>query len=135
MSRNKIKLYALLTTLCLIGYVWIYLTRINEESSFEVCLIKSITHIPCPSCGSTRSVISLTKGDFVQALSINPIGYIIAVIMLAIPVWILFDIIFKRNSLLSFFQKLESFIKKPKVAILLVLLILINWTWNIIKGI
>src|SRR5690554_4614937 len=115
MSRNKIKLYALLITLCLIGYVWILLTRINEESSFEVCLIKSIAHLPCPSCGSTRSVISLTKGDFVQALSINPIGYIIAFIMLVIPVWILLDIIFKHNSLFSLFQKLESFIKNQKL--------------------
>ncbi|MCE2771205.1 MAG: DUF2752 domain-containing protein [Saprospiraceae bacterium] len=100
----------------------------------EVCLIKNATNIPCPSCGTTRAVVSLVNGDFFEALFLNPFGYIVALIMLLAPIWIVFDLISKKNSLFIFYQKIEKFLVRPKLAILLIFLVLANWIWNISKG-
>jgi len=119
------------------GYIWLYFSttsNITENNSVEVCLIKHVTNIPCPSCGSTRSVILLTKGNFVEALGLNPIGYLVALIMLVAPIWIVADMIFRDNSLFKCYQKIENQLKKPKYAIPLILLVIINWIWNIKKG-
>jgi hypothetical protein len=137
MTLDRNKLYLILFIACLAGYIWLYFSitkNITENNSAEVCLIKHVTNIPCPSCGSTRSVISLTKGDFIGALNINPIGYLVAIIMLIAPMWILVDTVKNAKTLFDFYQKIESYLKQPKIAIPLILLVIINWIWNITKG-
>ena len=137
MTLDRNKLYSILFIACLAGYIWLYFSitkNITEKKSVEVCLIKHVTNIPCPSCGSTRSVISLTKGDFIGALNSNPIGYIVAIIMLIAPIWIITDTIKKTKTLFDFYIKIETYLKRPKIAIPLTLLVIINWIWNITKG-
>jgi hypothetical protein len=137
MPLDRNKLFSILFIACLAGYVWLYFSitkNITEKKSVEVCLIKNVTNIPCPSCGSTRSVISLTKGDFLGALNFNPIGYLVALIMLIAPVWIIADTIKRTKTLFEFFLKIETYLKRPQIAIPLILLVFINWIWNITKG-
>jgi len=138
MTIDRNRLYSILLIACVAGYIWLYFSvtkNITESKSVEICLIKQVTNIPCPSCGSTRSVISLTKGNFVEAFDLNPIGYIVALIMLISPIWIISDVIFRNNSLFKLYQIIESHLKKTKYAIPLVLLVIINWIWNITKGV
>lgn len=121
---------------CIAGYIWLYYSikiNLTENNSVEVCLIKHLTSIPCPSCGTTRSVISLTKGNLNEAINLNPFGLIIALIMLIAPVWIITDLILNNKSLFVFYQKTENILKKTKYAIPLILLVIINWIWNITK--
>jgi hypothetical protein len=37
------------------------------------CVFKGLTGIPCPTCGSTRSVAHLAHGDILSALAMNPL--------------------------------------------------------------
>ena len=137
MTLHRNRLYSLLFTACLAGYIWLYYSiksNLTGNKSLEVCLIKHATNIPCPSCGSTRSVISLIKGDFTGALNLNPLGYLVAFIMLVAPIWIIADTIMRSKTLFDLYQKTETYLKKPKIAIPLILLLIINWIWNIIKG-
>ena len=137
MTLDRNKLYSILFIACLAGYIWLYFSftkNITESKSVEVCLIKHVTNIPCPSCGSTRSIISMTKGDFIGALNVNPFGYLVAIIMLISPIWIIADTIRKTNTLFDFYKKTETYLKRPKIAIPLILLVIINWIWNITKG-
>lgn len=137
MPLSRSKLYTILFISCLAGYVWLFIgikTNLTENKSVDVCLIKHTTNIPCPSCGSTRSVISLAEGRFIDALLINPLGYLISIIMLLTPFWILTDVLTKKDTLLKFYQKTETYLKKPQFAIPLIVLVIINWIWNITKG-
>ena len=81
LSRNK--LYLFLSILCTSGYFWMYfnLTK-NPIINTEVCLFKHVTKIPCPSCGSSRSITQIIKGNIQQALYLNPLGFISAFILL-----------------------------------------------------
>jgi hypothetical protein len=51
-----------------------------------VCPSKVVYGLPCPSCGTTRAIISIAKGDFLVALSYNflwavllPIGIVLLI--------------------------------------------------------
>lgn len=135
MSRNK--LYAILAAACAAGYTWLLLTyyrNVSNESDFGVCLFKRVTGIPCPSCGSTRSVISLIKGDFADALLWNPFGILIMIILIVFPFWIGYDLAFRKKSLYNFYFQSEQFIRRKWIAVAAIFLVLLNWIWNIYKG-
>lgn len=36
------------------------------------CPIRALTHIPCPTCGVTRSLWALVRLDFAESFSYNP---------------------------------------------------------------
>ena len=93
-----------------------------------------MTHIPCPSCGATRSVLYLTKGEIAEALYLNPIGVILVTIMIVVPIWLLYDVIFHKNTLFQFYRKIELTLNRRIIAIPAILLVLMNWIWNIYKG-
>ncbi|MBK9717123.1 MAG: DUF2752 domain-containing protein [Saprospiraceae bacterium] len=138
MTQNRNKLYSILLISCIAGYIWLYFNFNNMENTskeFHVCVIKHLTNIPCPSCGSTRSILSITKGNFMEALQINPMGFIVTVIMFSVPFWIFIDIATRRQTLFEFYRKMETYLKRPQLAIPLILLVVINWIWNITKGI
>ena len=47
-----------------------------------VCPIRLLTGIPCPACGTTRSIGALCEGKFAESWSLNPFGIIIATAVL-----------------------------------------------------
>ena len=38
------------------------------------CAFKGITGIPCPTCGTTRAVVYLSRGDVAAAFTMNPLA-------------------------------------------------------------
>jgi hypothetical protein len=46
----------------------------------------------------------------------------------------MYDVILKKDTLYNSYKKAEAFIKIKWVAIILIILLLINWIWNIQKG-
>lgn len=140
---NKGKLYRWIGTACAAGYTWLFYVMKPApgfayeaaETPTSVCLVKHVTSIPCPSCGSTRSVLAMLQGDWWGAILLNPMGYLIAAVLVIAPLWILFDILTKRSTLFHSYQRAECTIAKPSYAIPLLLLVAVNWIWNIVKGI
>lgn len=119
---------------CVAGYVWMFFNLQTQDLHGPgVCMIKNATGIPCPSCGSTRSIVALLQGDFLNAIYLNPLGILILSIMVVLPLWLIADVVTKRDSLFISYKKFESIVNKPRVAIPLVLLVAANWVWNIIK--
>ena len=134
MRRNK--LYGLIMFSCMIGYAWLLLnSSYIIHSKFEVCIIKHVTGIPCPSCGSTRAVLAILDGNFLQSILLNPIGIILLMLLLTLPVWVMYDLIYKKLTLQKFYINFELFLRKKPVAIISILLISANWIWNIYKNI
>ena len=135
MIRSRNQLYTIVIIACVVGYFWLYFNLTNKLStSVNVCMLKHITQIPCPSCGSTRAMISIANGEFVNALKLNPIGYLVAGIMTLSPLWILIDLGLKKNTFFESYQKIEIQLRRPQYAIPLVLLVVLNWMWNISKN-
>jgi len=133
MNRNR--LYLLIGSFIAAGYGWLaYAWDKAHHDDFTPCLFKNATGIACPSCGSTRSVLHTAKGNFREAFLTNPLGIFMGILMIILPVWILYDIITKKDSFHKAFRKFESTLRIKWVAILLALLLILNWIWNIQKG-
>jgi len=137
MFSKKRTLYVIILAGCLTGYTWLFLNATSaqfQKKEASVCIMKHVTGIPCPSCGSTRSILAILHGDFSNALHWNPLGFLLLIGLLALPFWITYDIISRGTSFLRFYTKVETGFKQKKIFIPAILLILINWYWNIHKG-
>jgi len=135
MEPNDRKIYWILTLLSLAGYTWLgYHIVWHNHTAVTVCMFKNITGLPCPSCGITRSVLSLMQGDLYHAWMINPLGIIAALMLVAIPIWMAIDIVTARISLALAFRSAEEKIRTQKIIYIpLILLMAVNWGWNILK--
>jgi len=54
--------------------------------------------------------------------------------MTVAPPWIFYDLVTRKDTFQKYYISIEVFIRKPKIAITFSLLVLINWIWNISKG-
>ena len=45
-----------------------------EGLGLDLCYVKSLTGLPCPGCGLTRSVLHASHGQPLAALQFNPFG-------------------------------------------------------------
>ncbi len=121
---------------CGVGYSWLFYNYSTYQSTngYAVCIIKNVTRISCPSCGSTRAVESLIHGNLIESLFLNPLGLILISLLISVPIWISFDIISRKSSLYDFYLKSEQLLRQKKYAIPAIILMLANWVWNIYKG-
>ncbi len=95
-----------------------------------ICPFKNITGYPCPGCGGIRATIQLLQGNIVEALYINPLAVIAELLVVIALLWWIVDKI--RGT-----ETLKSIMYKPlPIAVYAALLIavLLNWYWNIQKG-
>src|SRR5690606_15700295 len=107
--------------------------NLQQENIPTTCLVKLTTGVPCPACGTTRSLLSILSGHLAEALWINPLGFLAAGVLALLPFWLLWDALSGKHSAFVMYRRAEFFIQKPAIAIVLVLLVLSNWIWNIHK--
>lgn len=135
MKKNK--LYYLILLACFIGYLWLfflsYTSKRTTHTNFTVCIFKRITSYPCPSCGTSRAVASFFYGEIIHSILLNPFGIIVSLIMIVCPFWIILDLLKSKSTFYVFYIKFESALKKRHVALPLLILVLLNWIWNIYK--
>ena len=129
-ERNR--LYIFLVALCAVGYGWLFLSAHGlHVGHWKGCLTKQILNIPCPSCGTTRSVIALWHGHPLDALMLNPFGIIVSILMAVVPLWVAADVATGRATLLCTYRRVEQAVGKFWLP--LALLVVANWVWNFIK--
>ena len=74
MANRKIKKYipVIISVLILLAFAMF--------SDPGLCIFRRVTGIPCPSCGMTRSFISLFSGDIASAFFMHPLFWLVPVI-------------------------------------------------------
>lgn len=111
------------------GYFFLsYYSGSLEGYSF--CLFKSLTGVPCPACGSIRSTVQLLQGNILYSVQINPFGILTNTLIFTSIFWMIRDILTNKETFILFLRKDWS--NNSKIFLLLILLI--NWIWNIEKG-
>jgi Protein of unknown function (DUF2752) len=99
-------------------------------SNYSFCLFKYVTGIPCPACGSTRATILLFDGEFIKSILLNPLAIITNVLIFLSFLWLIKDVLSDKNEYLDFMKRNWQLKYKIMVAVI----ILSNWIWNIKKG-
>ena len=134
MRLSRGRLYPLLLFLSAGGFLWLLVS--NDSSrifGWNGCLIRYLFRVPCPSCGSTRSVHAAFHGEWLAALYYNPLGLLLAVLMVVIPVWIVIDLLRGSSSFLQVYRLMEKKLQCWPYALTGIVVILMNWIWNFQK--
>lgn len=134
MSLSRSRLYPLLLLLTVSGYIWLF---VSDNRSWGSCLLgcptRIIWGIPCPSCGTTRAVRAAFHGQWMQSLYYNPLGILVTFVMVVFPLWIAVDTLTGSSSLLMTYRFVEKKLQQWPYAAAGILVILINWIWNLMK--
>ncbi|MCR5849802.1 MAG: DUF2752 domain-containing protein [Bacteroidaceae bacterium] len=134
MCLTKGRLYPLLLLLTVCGYVWLYVSDDGNWGSRLVCCpTRLIWGIPCPACGTTRAVRAIFHGEWLASLHYNPLGLVVSLAMVVVPIWIVADTVTGSSSLLRAYRFTERKLGQWPYAALGILLILANWIWNLLK--
>jgi hypothetical protein len=135
---HKRNLYFLTLSLSLVGFAWLSWNLFDQSATRNTptpCLVKHITGIPCPSCGTTTAMIELMRGNLFSSLHINPLGLLMMAALIIFPCWIILDILRTGNSFFRFYRWFETLFSQQRwVSVPAVIVIMINWIWNISKG-
>lgn len=117
------------------AYVWvIYVMEVRTIKASSICILKITTGLPCPACGSTRSVLHIINGNPQAAFFMNPLGFLFTLFLIAAPFLLFVDVILKKEILWRFYNRSEIYLKNKSILTAVVSLIALNWIWNILKG-
>ena len=94
------------------------------------CAFKIITGLPCPTCGVTRTIIALSRGDVDRALFLNPLATIVCVAGLLYLVYAAAVLALR----LPRFRPTVSAAGARRLRIGAVAVIASNWIWLIATG-
>jgi len=95
------------------------------------CLFRSLTGIPCPGCGMGRATVLISNGEIYKAFQTNPLAVPFAVAALIAIVWIMLDLIRKKE---TFLPLMKTPMKRPYLIILLAI-IAMAWLRNILTAV
>lgn len=65
-----------LWVLCLAAVGVSLIAPLSALPSWDLCWFKALTHHPCPGCGLTHSFLAIGHGEWAEAWSFNPFGYV-----------------------------------------------------------
>lgn len=94
-------------------------------------MFKLVTGFPCPGCGMGRATLELIKGNFISSWYYNVLCIPFTIAVFASLIWLLFDLIKRRETFFTFIRKDFGF----KFKFALFGLILVDWIINIIRKI
>lgn len=134
MVNQRNRLYLITGIVCFFGIIWIILDYFNS-SEITVCPFKLVAGYPCPSCGTTRSITALLHGNILEAFMINPLGIVSSLLILSVVILLTLDLLTKKDYYFRVYRQVEKFLQTHQVfSIVLILLVITNWIWNISKG-
>ena len=120
---NNKRLIVLISIILLVfGILVVFVFDVN-------CVFKSLIGIPCPGCGLTRGFRSLLSGHLIKAEMYNVLTIPIFLFLLVFLILLIYDLFLKKEKTSIF---LRRFINNYK---LILLLVLVSWIINIIRGI
>ncbi len=89
------------------------------------CAFRTLPDLPCPTCGSTRSLVHLSHGDIVSAFGMNPLT---AACILAAVLYLVYSFLTLVCGLPRICIALAEK-EKDRMRVFAVLILLLNWVY------
>ncbi len=106
------------------GFLSLYILYAYKHLPHLTCMFKTITGIPCPTCGSTRVFADISHWDIISAFHWNPLVFLGGIVFVA---WVFygFYMLFSRKKIKVSLSKKESLFLRGALLILFIL----NWIY------
>jgi len=114
------------------GLVWLVLVGLVEVVGASggghrpTCLVKHLTGLPCPTCGTTRSGLKILEGEIVTAFWCNPMMFVAGVLFCAA---LLVRLVFARHLHMRLGRG-----QRRLAWVAAIMLLLANWAYVIHAG-
>ncbi len=114
----------------IVGLLWLSLVAIavylsiKTGKNVDLCSLKNVTHIPCPTCGVTRSCLNIFEGNFLTAFLFNPLIFLAGFIFFIIAT---IKILFAKSLKINLTKK-----EKRIIWVILTILFIVNWIYVIV---
>jgi hypothetical protein len=95
-----------------------------------LCTFKTITGLPCPTCGVTRTIIALSRGQLSRALYMNPLIAVACGLALLYLLYCATVFAFR----LPRFRPTVTAAGARRLRIAGLAVLLVNWAWLIATG-
>jgi Protein of unknown function (DUF2752) len=98
--------------LCSAPLLGAFFYRYGYRLSFLKCPLRSLTGIPCPTCGMTRSFVAIAQGNLHAAIEYHLFGPAIFLMFLALIISLLWELKSNKNQILiyrPYFAKLSVY--------------------------
>ena len=89
--KSEHSFVAFIVTMLLLSYSWVFLHYIGDKQEFYlVCPFRWVTTLPCPGCGLTRATLEVLQGNFLNAITINPLVILVVPTLIISPFLLIF---------------------------------------------
>jgi hypothetical protein len=112
-------------SLCLLG-----LALATPGIQLPRCVFKTLTGLPCPTCGVTRTVIALSRLDVSRAVYMNPLAAVACVAGLIYLLYAATVLALRLPRLRPCVSERDAW----RLRVLVVAALAINWGWLIGTG-
>lgn len=79
-------------------------------------------------------MVAIARGNSAAFWAANPLGAMVAAVMLVGPVWVLFDVMTQKTTLWGCYVWTERLFRSKCISIPAGLAVIGNWLWNLSKG-
>lgn len=110
--------------LALVGAAVYFAPR--AEDAPALCTFKRLTGVPCPTCGTTRMTMALSRGDVASALALNPL---MATLFAASLVWLILRLGCGRTITLATTKR-----QRRMLWLAAAIMLCANWVYLILAG-
>lgn len=95
---------------------------------WPTCLFHAVTHLPCPSCGLTRSWIASLDGDIGAAFAFNVAGPLLLVAIVLIGVFSARDAALGTERLPAFWRR-----RRRPITVAVIVVLCAAWVVNLMR--
>ena len=117
---------ALLAVYLALVTVYVLVTQAQGRTAPPLCILKRLTGVPCPTCGTTRMFLAAGRGDWSAAIAANPLVSLVTVVAAAL---LLLRIAFRRRVVW-----INSPTDRRLCTVAIVLAVLVNWLYLLTRG-
>jgi hypothetical protein len=106
------------------GLLLLYLVHTLSHNNVQLCLFHRVFGFECPSCGITRAFLSASRGNFLTAVSYNPLMFILTLIVL---IYMALQLVFNISIKLVCSRREQN-----TIFVIFLLLLMLNWLYVIL---
>ena len=134
MNREQIRIYTIFGLLITASLIWLIWNMLIPGETATICMFHQVTGMPCPSCGTTASVMHILNGNLQEAIEGNILGFPAFIALILFTFWPGFDFVSRKLTFFKAYQISENWIKKhPFVLAMMLTLTAVNWIFLIAK--